>query len=83
VRRYRWRVSGALYDRIDMAIDVPAVTVTEMAPRTDDIRTCEPTSSIRDRVANAYGRQIERQGKANNAHVAEAIGYRREIGAAP
>ena len=138
MRRYRWRVSGALYDRIDMAIDVPAVTVTDMAPRTGDIKTCERMSSIRDRVALAYRRQIERQGKANArlgpadverhcmrsaaaesllaqamsrmslsargyhrvvkvartiaywagcdsiepAHVAEAIGYRREIGAA-
>src|SRR6185312_6780348 len=65
VDRYRRRVSGALYDRIDLAIDVPAVTVTEMAPRTGDSKTCEPTSSIRDRVAQAYRCQIERQGKAN------------------
>ncbi len=138
VQRYRRRVSGALYDRIDMAIDVPAVAATEMAARVDAADSGERSSVVRDRVAHAYRWQIERQGKPNArlgpaeverhcartaaaesllaqamsrlslsargyhrvlkvartiadvaqcdaiapSHVAEAIGYRREIGAA-
>ncbi|HEX7327968.1 MAG TPA: YifB family Mg chelatase-like AAA ATPase [Casimicrobiaceae bacterium] len=50
VARYRHRISGALYDRIDIAIDVPSVTATELAgcaPR--ERRTC---------AANAKGQAI-------------------------
>jgi len=61
VRRYRWRVSGALYDRIDMAIDVPAVAAAEMTGASNGDRS----QRVRERVASAYSRQIERQGKAN------------------
>jgi magnesium chelatase family protein len=137
VRRYRWRVSGALYDRIDVSIDVPAVDAAAMmrGPRPAG----EESAAVRERVADAFERQIARQGKANGRlgaadverwcvrsheserllgramgrhtlsargyhrvlkvartiadlvqcerieceHIAEAIGYRREIGAAP
>jgi len=61
VRRYRWRVSGALYDRIDMAIDVPAVEASAMASTANG----ESSAAVRDRVVFAHGRQLERQGKAN------------------
>ena len=61
VRRYRWRVSGALYDRLDMAIDVPAVAAGEMnAPS-----KAEASQVVRARVASAHRRQIERQGRPN------------------
>lgn len=33
VARYRRRISGALYDRLDIAIEVPSVTATELARR--------------------------------------------------
>ena len=64
VRRYRWRVSGALYDRIDMTIDVPAIDADAMTSRTQAAET-EASAAIRTRVANARARQLERQGRAN------------------
>jgi magnesium chelatase family protein len=64
VRRYRWRVSGALYDRIDMAIEVPAVDAAAMAGAGGG-RTGEASAAVRERVARAFERQIARQGKAN------------------
>jgi magnesium chelatase family protein len=64
VRRYRWRVSGALYDRIDMAIEVPAVDAAAMAGA-GGVRTGEASAAVRERVARAFERQIARQGKAN------------------
>jgi len=54
-------VSGALYDRIDMAIDVPAVEASAMASTANG----ESSAAVRDRVVFAHGRQLERQGKAN------------------
>ena len=64
VRRYRWRVSGALYDRIDMAIEVPAVDAAAMAGAAAR-RVGEGSAAIRERVAQAFARQIARQRKAN------------------
>jgi magnesium chelatase family protein len=61
VRRYRWRVSGALYDRIDMAIDVPSVTAPEM----NDATKREGSLTVRARIVAAHRRQIERQGRPN------------------
>jgi magnesium chelatase family protein len=63
VRRYRWRVSGALYDRIDMTIDVPMIDADAMTGRTPG--TAETTAVIQARVATAYVRQLERQGRPN------------------
>ena len=60
VRRYRSRVSGALYDRIDMAIDVPSVAAGEMSGAKG-----ESSQAVRGRVIHAYRRQIERQGRPN------------------
>jgi magnesium chelatase family protein len=65
VDRYRRRVSGALYDRIDMAIDVPSVAADQMAPPSAAASAGEHTAAVRERIANAYRRQIERQGKPN------------------
>ncbi|HLX27612.1 MAG TPA: YifB family Mg chelatase-like AAA ATPase [Casimicrobiaceae bacterium] len=63
VRRYRWRVSGALYDRLDMSIDVPAVSASEMSGKGE--AKPETSAIVRERVAAAHQRQIERQGKPN------------------
>ncbi|HJU21399.1 MAG TPA: YifB family Mg chelatase-like AAA ATPase [Casimicrobiaceae bacterium] len=63
VKRYRWRVSGALYDRLDMSIDVPAVSANEMTA--NDKTKPEASVIVRERVAAAHRRQIERQGKPN------------------
>ena len=64
VLRYRRRVSGALYDRIDMAIEVPALDASELAsgaPRRDG----NESPIVRGRVEQARARQVGRQGKAN------------------
>jgi magnesium chelatase family protein len=65
VHRYRWRVSGALYDRIDMAIEVPAGAADEMLGDGRTSANGERSQVVRERIAMAHRRQIERQGKAN------------------
>ncbi len=62
VARYRGKISGPLLDRIDMQIEVPAVSEQELTGQT----TGESSITIRQRVEAAYGRQLERQGKANS-----------------
>ena len=64
MNRYRRRVSGALYDRIDLVIEVPAVASFDMASPAD-VASIVNTEAIRRRVARAYERQIGRQGKPN------------------
>ncbi len=65
VRRYRGRVSGALYDRIDMAVDVPALSAEEMMKRPERAPAHESSAIVRERVAGAHRRQIERQDRPN------------------
>ena len=64
VIRYRRRVSGALYDRIDMAIEVPAVEAGDMASA-GAAAALETTARVRERVIRAHARQLERQGRTN------------------
>lgn len=61
VARYRARVSGPLLDRIDLQVEVPAVTQEELADRGPG----ESSGAVRNRVAAARARQLERQGKSN------------------
>ncbi|SEL31630.1 YifB family Mg chelatase-like AAA ATPase [Nitrosovibrio tenuis] len=61
VARYRGKISGPLIDRIDMLIEVPAVSEQDLTGRANG----ESSSAIRQRVETAYQRQLERQGKAN------------------
>jgi magnesium chelatase family protein len=61
VARYRGKISGPLLDRIDMQIEVPAVSEQELTGRASG----EPTDAIRQRVETAHQRQLERQGKVN------------------
>lgn len=53
VDRYRSKLSGPLLDRIDLHVDVPAVSVQELGKRAAG----EPSSEIRERVVRA--RQIQ------------------------
>ena len=55
VRRYLSKISGPLLDRIDIQVEVPAVTYDEMADKT---RSGEPSAAIRERV-NAARRFAE------------------------
>ena len=64
VARYRGRLSGALLDRIDLAIEMGAVSSETLAgpPLTDD--ACN-SAAVRDRVTAARALQRERQGVPN------------------
>ena len=53
VARYRNRISGPLLDRIDLQVEVPAVTMSELKGRAG-----EPTEIVADRVAAA--REVQR-----------------------
>lgn len=80
VARYRRRISGALYDRLDIAIEVPSVPATDFATGTGDglrggasrpahsrFAGTEPTTeTVRMRVVTARERQLSRQGKPNS-----------------
>lgn len=64
VARYRGKLSGPFLDRMDIFIDVPALSPEEMQGRTDG----EASAAVRARVVAARERQQQRQGKAN-AHL--------------
>ncbi|HEX4086683.1 MAG TPA: YifB family Mg chelatase-like AAA ATPase [Chthoniobacteraceae bacterium] len=59
VQRYRQRISGPLLDRIDLHIEVPAVTYNELSGKAPG----EPSEPIRARVETARRIQQERFGK--------------------
>ena len=61
VARYRDRVSGPLLDRIDIHIDVAAVPQAELLA----LQPGEASVAVRERVAAARTRQLERQAKPN------------------
>lgn len=63
VARYRGKISGPLLDRIDLHVEVPAVSPEDLENRS----VGESSAAIRERVAAARSRQGERQGKANHA----------------
>ena len=63
VARYRSRMSGPLLDRIDLQVEVPVVTHEELERKGEG----DPSATVRQRVAAARARQIERQGRANAA----------------
>jgi magnesium chelatase family protein len=59
--RYRGRVSGPLLDRIDLHVPVPAVPESELLA----LGAGEGTDAVRERVAQARARALERQGRPN------------------
>jgi len=69
VRRYRGRISGPLLDRIDLHLEVPSLTVSEMLAE----RWEESSASIRERVVRARAVQQDRfrgqDGIHCNAHM--------------
>jgi len=56
IRRYLQRISGPLLDRIDIHIEVPRLRQDDLMGRL----TGEPSASVRERVAAARQRQVER-----------------------
>jgi len=69
VARYRRRISGPLLDRIDLQVEVPAVPQEDLAR---GVRA-EASVAIRERVAAARARQLERQGRPNAALAAREM----------
>jgi len=61
VQRYQDRISGPLLDRIDIQVQVAAMTPDTMAQLADG----EPSAAVAGRVAQAHALQLARQGKAN------------------
>jgi magnesium chelatase family protein len=69
VERYRGRVSGPLLDRIDMHVEVPAVTLRELRSKPS-----EKSADVALRVLEARKRQLARFGEACSAPVNAAMG---------
>ncbi|MDR1854631.1 MAG: YifB family Mg chelatase-like AAA ATPase, partial [Azoarcus sp.] len=61
IARYRSRLSGPLLDRIDLTIEVPAVSFAEISTRAAG----ESSATVRERVVAARERQMARQGVPN------------------
>ncbi|MCB5188814.1 YifB family Mg chelatase-like AAA ATPase [Methylobacillus caricis] len=61
VARYKAKISGPLLDRIDMNIEVPALSEDELV----NSAAGEHSEAIRQRVEAARDIQLKRQGKAN------------------
>jgi magnesium chelatase family protein len=58
IRNYRQKVSGPLFDRIDIHVEVPPVAYRELSEE----RKSEGSAAIRERVSAARRRQMERFG---------------------
>jgi magnesium chelatase family protein len=69
VARYQGRISGPLLDRIDVQVEVPAVTAAAMSAAPDG----EPSALIATRVAQARDRALQRQACANAALAGDAL----------
>ncbi len=61
VERYRQRISGPLLDRIDLHVEVPALSEEDFARAAPG----EASGPVRERVARARLGQLERQGAVN------------------
>jgi len=63
VARYQGKLSGPLLDRIDLHVEVPALPAQELL----NAPPGEASHAVRERVAQARGRALARQGKPNQA----------------
>ena len=61
ISRYRARISGPLLDRIDLKLEMPMVSHTELR----EAGAGESSASVRERVSAARERQLARSGKPN------------------
>jgi len=69
IGRYQNRLSGPLLDRIDLQVEVPAVSPETLAALPDG----EPSAAVAERVARAQQRQRGRQGCLNAALAGDAL----------
>jgi magnesium chelatase family protein len=63
VSRYRNRISGPLIDRIDMHVELAALSTEHLLG--DTALTAEPSTAVAARVAAARDIQMKRQGNLN------------------
>ena len=66
---YQSRISGPMLDRIDLQVDVPAVSIADLGRGADP--SAERSATVAARVAAARDRQLARQ-SALNAHLTTA-----------
>lgn len=64
IQNYLNRISGPLMDRIDIHVDVPAVSIKDLQNK----KNGESSASIRKRVQKARERQTQRFSKFKNIH---------------
>jgi len=69
IERYRSRISGPLLDRIDMHVEVPAVTLQELRSE-----PAEKTAQVAARVLGARERQRHRFGRTCSTPINAAMG---------
>ncbi|MFK4440328.1 putative ATPase with chaperone activity [Caballeronia udeis] len=62
--RHLRKLSGPLLDRIDIQIELPALSPAELSGRSASIG--ETSATVARRVADARDRQLERQGRIGN-----------------
>ncbi len=65
IERYQSKLSGPLLDRIDIHIEVPAISHRELQDRTE---ATETSAQVKQRVVQAHQWQKQRRGKCN-AHL--------------
>jgi magnesium chelatase family protein len=65
VARYRSRVSGPLFDRIDLSLDVPSLPASALVASEGAHDATRVSPAVRERVIAARSRQVLRQGKSN------------------
>lgn len=70
INAYRAKLSGPLLDRIDMHVEVPALSYRELAAS----ETGEPTERVRARVEKARTRQAQRGPRCNARLTAKELG---------
>ncbi len=70
ITRYQSRVSGPLLDRVDIQISVQRI---EYALLRTDAKKGESSKQVRERVIEAYQRQLQRTGKSNAQLSSEEI----------
>jgi magnesium chelatase family protein len=75
--RYAARISGPLLDRLDLVCRVPRLTVDELTRAPEP----EPSAPVRERVVQARGRMLGRQGSRNSDLSGQAL--RRHAALAP